>query len=100
MNMLLRSAGVAAVAAAAWMTTAAPTPATASPQEALTQELSARCRTVVTYRWSYGRRVAVRKSVCSPSYSYYRRPYYASCRTVVKTRWQNGRRVSVRTRVC
>ena len=100
MNTLLRSAGVAAVAAAAWMTTAATTPASASPQ-GLTQELSAACRTVVTTRWSNGRRVTVRKRVCTPGYGYVARPAYAAgCRYVVRTSWRNGQRVSVRTRVC
>jgi hypothetical protein len=89
------------------------TPVSAAPQDGLTQELSAACRTVVTTRWSNGRRISVRKRACSPSYGYaqpyrsygYAQPYYgtygaASCRTVVKTRYSNGRRVSVRTRVC
>jgi len=57
----------------------------------LTQELSARCRTVVTKRWRNGRRVTVRRNVCDA------RP---NCRTVVKYRYNNGRRVVVRTRVC
>jgi hypothetical protein len=89
------------------------TPVSAAQQEGLTQELSAACRTVVTTRWSNGRRISVRKRACSPSYGYaqpyrsygYAQPYYrsygaASCRTVVKYRYSNGRRVSVRTRVC
>ena len=88
-------------------------PVSAALQEGLTQELSAACRTVVTTRWSNGRRISVRKRVCSPTYGYsqpyrsygYAQPYYrsygaASCRTVVKYRYSNGRRVSVRTRVC
>ena len=78
----------------------------------LTQELSAACRTVVSTRWSNGRRVSVSKRVCSPSYGYaqpyrsygYAQPYRAygsaSCRTVVKSRYVNGQRVSTRTRVC
>jgi hypothetical protein len=98
MNTLLRSAGVAAVAAAAWMATAAATPASASPQAGVTQELSAACRTVVTHRWSGGRRVTVRKRVCTPGYV--ARPAYAGCRYVVKYRYDRGRRISVRTRVC
>ena len=55
----------------------------------LTQDLSARCRTVVTTHWRYGRRVTVRRHVCTPS-----------CRTVVTHRWHNGHRVTVRRRVC
>ena len=88
-------------------------PVSSSPHDALTQELSAACRTVVTTRWSNGRRISVRKRVCGSNYGYvqpyrsygYSQPYYrsygvASCRTVVKSRYSNGRRVSVRTRVC
>ena len=61
----------------------------ASGSTDLTQELSARCRTVVTKRWRNGRRVTVRRNVCRPN-----------CRTVVKYRYNHGRRVTVRTRVC
>jgi hypothetical protein len=84
----------------------AQSPAAAAPHDGLTQELSAACRTVVTTRWSNGRRVSVSKRVCSPTYGYaqpaYRATYGygASCRYVVKYRYSNGRRVSVRTRVC
>jgi len=88
----------------------------------LTQELSAACRTVVSTRWSNGRRISVSKRVCGQSYGYaqpyrtygYAQPAYrsygnpqpaysygaASCRTVVKSRYVNGQRVSTRTRVC
>ena len=88
-------------------------PVSAGLEEGLTQELSAACRTVVTTRWSNGRRISVRKRVCGANYGYaqpyrsygYAQPYYgsygaASCRSVVKYRYANGRRVSVRTRVC
>ena len=88
----------------------AQTPAQATP--GLTQELSAACRTVVSTRWSNGRRISTSRRVCSPSYGYaqpyrsygYAQPYRAygaaSCRTVVKSRYVNGQRVSTRTRVC
>ena len=82
-------------------------------QDGLTQELSAACRTVVTTRWSNGRRVSVSKRVCGAGYGHaqpyrsygYAQPAYraygvSSCRTVVKTRYVNGQRVSSRTRVC
>jgi hypothetical protein len=55
----------------------------------LTQDLSARCRVVVSTAWRHGRRVTVRRTVCTPS-----------CRTVVTHRWHNGHRVTVRRRVC
>jgi hypothetical protein len=61
----------------------------ASASNGLTQDLSARCRVVVTHRWSHGRRVTVRRNVCTPS-----------CHTVVRYRWHHGHRVAVRTRVC
>jgi hypothetical protein len=61
----------------------------ASGASNLTQDLSARCRMVVTHRWSHGRRITVRRNVCTPS-----------CRTVVTHRWHNGHRVTVRRRVC
>ena len=90
----------------------AQTPAQAAT--GLTQELSAACRTVVSTRWSNGRRVSVSKRVCGQGYGYgqpyrtygYAQPAYrsygavSSCRTVVKTRYVNGQRVSTRTRVC
>lgn len=106
MTNLTRIAAVAVFTVAAWAGAASFTPAAAAPQEGLTQELSAACRTVITTRWSNGRRVTTRKRVCTPSYGYYSRPYYrtsgyaASCRYVTKTRWANGRRVTVRTRTC
>jgi hypothetical protein len=91
----------AALAGATLMSVASTNAAPADMRAGLTQDLSARtCRTVVTHRWRHGRRIAVRKSVCSPGYV---RPAYrahSSCRTVVKYRWSNGRRVTVRTRVC
>ena len=59
----------------------------------LTQDLSARCRVIVTKRWRNGRRVTVRRTVCD-------RVSRPNCRTVVKYRYNNGRRVVVRTRVC
>ena len=106
MTNLTRITAVAVFAAAAWAGASSFTPAAAAPlQEGLTQEFSAACRTVVSTRWSAGRRVTTKKRVCSPSYGY-SRPYYrsyghaASCRYVTKTRWSNGRRVPVRTRVC
>ena len=105
MTNLTRITAVAVFAAAAWAGASSFTPAAAAPQEGLTQELSAACRTVTSTRWSYGRRVTTRKRVCTPSYGY-ARPYYrsygyaASCRYVTQTRWSNGRRVTVRTRVC
>ena len=66
----------------------------ASGSTDLTQELSARCRTVVTTRWNNGRRVTVRRNVCDRGWH---RP---NCRTVVTHRWHNGHRVTVRKRVC
>jgi hypothetical protein len=63
----------------------------ATTANGLTQDLSARCRTVVTHRWSHGRRIAVRRNVCT------HRP---RCHTVVKYRWHHGHRTAVRTRVC
>ena len=105
MTSLTRITAVAVFAAAAWAGASSFTPAAAAPQEGLTQEFSAACRTVVSTRWSHGRRVTTKKRVCSPSYTYVRPAYRtygygASCRYVTKTRWSNGRRVTVRTRVC
>lgn len=105
MTNLIRMGAIAAVAATAWAGAASLTPAAAGPQEGLTQDLSAACRTVVTTRWSNGRRVSVRKNVCGPGYGYVAPAYrvttgVSSCRYVTKTRWSNGRRISVRTRVC
>ena len=105
MTNLTRITALAVFAVAAWAGAASFTPAAAAPQEGLTQELSAACRTVISTRWSNGRRITTRKRVCTPSYGY-SRPYYrsygnvASCRYVTKTRWANGRRVTVRTRTC
>jgi hypothetical protein len=105
MTSLTRITAVAAFAAAAWAGAASFTPAAAAPQQGLTQELSAACRTVTSTRWSNGRRVTTKKRVCSPNYGY-SRPVYrsygyaASCRYVTKTRWSNGRTVTYRTRVC
>jgi hypothetical protein len=105
MTNFTRITAVAVFAAAAWAGASSFTPAAAAPQEGLTQELSAACRTVVSTRWSNGRRVTVRKRVCTPSYGYVQPSYraygnVASCRYVTRTRWSNGRRVTVRTRVC
>jgi hypothetical protein len=60
----------------------------------LTQQLSARCRTVVDHRWRNGRRVTVRRTVCD------RRSWRPHCRTVVTHKWRHGHRVIVRKRVC
>ena len=89
----------AAGALVAGMTFAGAASASSSPAlnglTGLTQELSARCRTVVDRRWRNGRRVTVRRTVCD------RRNWHHNCRTVVKYRYNNyGRRVVVRTRVC
>ena len=110
MTNLTRITAVAFLAAAAWAGASSFTPAAAAPQEGLTQEFSAACRTVATTRWSNGRRITTHKRVCTPGYGYaqpaYRSYGYrayghnASCRYVTKTRWSNGRRVTVRTRVC
>ena len=102
MTNLTRITAVAVFAAAAWAGASSFTPAAAAPQEGLTQELSAACRTVVSTRWSNGRRVTTKRRVCTPSYGYGYRSYGygASCRYVTQTRWSNGRRVTVRTRVC
>ena len=105
MTSFTRITAIAVFAAAAWAGASSFTPAAAAPQEGLTQEFSAACRTVVSTRWSHGRRVTTKKRVCSPSYTYVRPAYRtygygASCRYVTKTRWSNGWRVSVRTRVC
>jgi hypothetical protein len=62
----------------------------ASGSADLTQELSARCRVVVTHNWRHGRRHTVRRTICD-------RP---RCRTVVTHRWHHGHRVTVRKRVC
>ena len=101
MTRLSRITAVAVFAAAAWAGASSFTPAAATPLEGLAQELSAACRTVVSTRWSNGRRVTTKRRVCTPSYSVVARPAYGvSCRYVTKTRWANGRRVTVRTRVC
>ena len=106
MANLIRTAAIAAIGAAAWAGAASFTPAAAAPQEGLTQDFSAACRTVSTTRWSNGRRVTVRKKVCGNGYGYVAPAYRvttgsaASCRYVVKYRYDNGRRISVRTRVC
>ena len=104
MTNFTRITAVAVFAAAAWAGASSFTPAAAAPQEGVTQELSAACRTVVSTRWSNGRRVTTKRRVCTPGYGV--RPVYraygnvASCRYVTQTRWSNGRRVTVRTRVC
>src|SRR5688572_23947682 len=98
-------AATLAVALLACGSAFAATPASAAQQDGLTQELSAACRTVVTTRWSNGRRISVSKRVCGANYGYaqpyrsygYAQPYYgsygaASCRSVVKYRYANGRR--------
>jgi hypothetical protein len=105
MANLIRTAAIAAIATAAWAGAASFTPASAAPQEGLTQELSAACRTVTTSRWHNGRRVTTRKRVCTPGYVYSRPAVrvttgISSCRYVTKTRWSNGRRITVRSRVC
>jgi hypothetical protein len=105
MTNFTRITAVAAFAAAAWAGASSFTPAAAAPQAGLTQELSAACRTVVSTRWSGGRRVTTKRRVCTPGYGYVRPVYrsyghVASCRYVTQTRWSNGRRVTVRTRVC
>lgn len=63
----------------------------ASSANGLTQDLSARCRVVITHRWNHGRRITVRRNICT------HRP---RCRTVVTHRWHHGHRVTVRKRVC
>jgi hypothetical protein len=109
MRKLFYCTAAALIAGSAFVSTTSASPV--SGEQGITQDLSARvCRTVVTHRWSHGRRIAVRKSVCSGGPGYVARPaYYAprvygayasSCRTVVKTKWSNGRRVTVRSRVC
>jgi hypothetical protein len=106
MTKFLRFTTAAFIGAAACLTAAGATPAAAAPAEqaGVTQELSAVCRTVTTYRWSNGRRIAVRRSSCTPGYGYHRgyaHPYAsAHCRYVVKTRWVNGRRITSRVRTC
>jgi hypothetical protein len=93
MSRLSRFAAIVFLGTAACASAASADPAPASGQTGITQELSAACRTVVTYRWSNGRRIAVRRTSCTPTYA---RP----CRYVTRTHWSNGRRVTVRTRVC
>ena len=105
MANLIRTAAIAAIGAAAWAGAASFTPAAAAPQEGLTQDFSAACRTVSTTRWSNGRRVTVRKKVCGNGYGYVAPAYrvttgVSSCRYVTRTTWRNGRRISVRSRVC
>jgi len=103
MNTIFRKTLFATLAAGTCVAAAA-TDASAAPRSGVTQDLSARtCRTVVTHTWRHGHRVAVKRTSCSPSYSYRARHSYAyapGCRYVVKYRWTDGRRVSVRTRVC
>ena len=62
MTNLTRITAVAVFAAAAWAGASSFTPAAAAPQEGLTQELSAACRTVVSTRWSNGRRVTTQQA--------------------------------------
>ena len=100
MTNFTRITAVAVFAAAAWAGASSFTPAAAAPHEGLTQELSAACRTVVSTRWSGGRRVTTKRRVCTPSYGVRVYGNAASCRYVTQTRWSNGRRVTVRTRVC
>jgi hypothetical protein len=104
MTKFLRFTTVAFIGAAACLTAASTTPAAAAAEQAgVTQELSAVCRTVTTYRWSNGRRIAVRRSSCSPGYVRpgYAHPYAsAHCRYVLRTRWSNGHRVTSRVRTC
>lgn len=88
-----RSLYWAAAALVSGLTVASAASASPSPQtpsNGLVQELSARCRVVVTYRWRHGRRIAVRRTVCT-------RPH---CRTIVRYHWHHGRRIAVRSRVC
>jgi hypothetical protein len=61
----------------------------ASGANGLTQDLSARCRTVVTHTWRHGHRITVRRNVCT-----------RDCRTVVTHRWHHGHRETIRRRVC
>lgn len=82
---------LAAGALIAALTFAGSASATPAHQSGLTQDLSARCRVVVTHRWNHGRRVTVRRTVCS------HRP---RCHTVVSHRWHHGHRVTVRRKVC
>jgi len=105
MTSFNRITAIAVFAAAAWAGASSFTPAAAAPQEGLTQELSAACRTVVSSHWNNGRRITTKRRVCGSSYGYARPAYRsygysASCRYVTKTRWSNGRQVTVRTRVC
>ena len=105
MANLIRTAAIAAIGAAAWAGAASFTPAAAAPQEGLTQELSAACRTVTTSRWYNGRRIISRKRVCGSGYGYVAPAYrvttgVSSCRYVTRTTWRNGRRITVRSRVC
>ncbi len=62
MTNFTRITAVAVFAAAAWAGASSFTPAAAAPQEGLTQELSAACRTVVSSRWSNGRRVTTKQA--------------------------------------
>src|SRR6476620_2546657 len=58
MQKFLGLTAVAFLGAAVCLSAAGSTPAAAVEQAGVTQELSAACRTVTTYRWSNGRRVA------------------------------------------
>ncbi len=57
---------LAAGALIAGVTFAAPASAgtIAISQNGLTQDLSARCRVVITHRWRHGHRVTIRRTIC------------------------------------
>jgi hypothetical protein len=105
MNNVLRTTFAAALGLGACVAVAS-TSASAAPLDGVTQDLSARtCRTVTTHTWRHGHRVAVKRTSCSPSYSYgygarQTYGYGSNCRYIMKTTWRDGRRISVRTRVC
>jgi Ni/Co efflux regulator RcnB len=85
-------AAAALIAGLTFAGSASASPASAPAQQSgWTQDLSARCRTVVTHRWHHGRRVTVRRNICT---------HHPRCRTVVTHRWHNGHRVTVRNRAC
>jgi hypothetical protein len=91
MKKSLYWAAGALVAGMTFAGAASANPLPASGATGLTQELSARCRVVVSHYWRHGRRHTARRTVCS------HRPY---CRTVVTHKWRHGHRVTVRKRVC
>jgi hypothetical protein len=90
---------IAMVLTVASLGTAAASANAAPAKSANTQDLSARCRTVVTHRWRHGQRVTVRRRTCGIGRGHWRaRDRF--CKVTISHRWRHGHRVTIRRRVC